>query len=94
MAVVVVAEIPQGDQSFYDEVSARVMSNDQLPEGCRVHIAGPLNGGWRVITVWDSEEQFQQFRNEKLIPAMQELGAGDSVAPKIEANHVHKHITA
>ena len=94
MAIVVVNEIPQGDQSFYEEVSARVLPNDQLPEGCRVHIAGPLNGGWRVITVWDSEEQFQQFRNEKLIPAMQELGRGDFVAPKIAANPVHKHISA
>ncbi|TMK72818.1 MAG: hypothetical protein E6G48_06455 [Actinobacteria bacterium] len=94
MAIVVVNEIPQGDQSFYEEVSARLLPNDQLPEGCRVHIAGPLNGGWRVITVWDSEEQFQQFRNEKLIPAMQELGRGDFLAPKIEANPVHKHISA
>ena len=44
MAIVVVNEIPQGDQSFYEEVSARLLPNDQLPEGCRVHIAGPLNG--------------------------------------------------
>ena len=94
MAVVVVNEIPQADQGFYDEVNPRVMPDGQLPEGCQVHIAGPSAGGWRVITVWDSEEQFQQFRNEKLIPAMQELGRGDFVAPKIEANPVHKHIGA
>ena len=94
MAVVVVNEIPQGDQSFYDEVSARVVPDGQLPEGCQVHIAGPSGGGWRVITVWDSEDQFQQFRNEKLIPAIQELGGGDFVAPQIEANAVHRLITA
>ena len=55
MAVVVVNEIPQGNQTVYDEVSARVTPNDQLPEGCQVHIAGPSGTGWRVITVWDSE---------------------------------------
>lgn len=94
MAVVVVNQIPAGDQSFYDEVTARVLPNGQLPEGCQVHIAGPMEEGWRVITVWDSEEQFQQFRNEKLIPAIEEVGRGDVLAPKIEANPVYKLITA
>jgi hypothetical protein len=94
MAIVVVNEIPEGDQGFYEEVSSRVLPNDQLPEGCKVHIAGPVGDGWRVITVWDSEEQFQQFRNEKLIPTMQEVGREDMVAPKVEANPVHKQITA
>ena len=94
MAVVVVNEIPRGDQSFYDEVSARVLPEGGLPEGCQVHIAGPSSGGWRVITVWDSEEQFQQFRNEKLLPALQELGRGEMVAPNIDAQPVHRLITA
>jgi hypothetical protein len=94
MAVVVVAEVPQMDQTFYDEVSARVMPDGQLPEGCQLHIAGPSGGGWRVITVWDSDEQFGQFRNEKLIPVMQELGRGELVAPSIETNPVHRLITA
>jgi hypothetical protein len=93
MAVVVVNEVPQGNQSFYDQVSARVTPNDQLPEGCTVHIAGPSNGGWRVITVWDSEEQFQQFRNETLIPAMKEVGGEGFIAPSIQPDPVHRLIT-
>ena len=47
-----------------------------------------------MITVWDSEEQFQQFRNEKLIPAVQEVAGPDRVAPNIKTHPVHKHITA
>jgi hypothetical protein len=94
MAVVVVAEVPQMDQSLYDEVSARVMPDGQLPEGCLVHIAGPSGGGWRVITLWDSDERFGQFRNERLIPAMQELGRGELVSPSIETHPVHRLITA
>ena len=94
MAVVVVNEIPQGDQDFYDQVNPKVMPDGQLPEGCQVHIAGPSGGGWRVITVWDSEEQFQQFRMQKLIPAIQELGRDEFVAPNIETNPVHRLITA
>jgi hypothetical protein len=94
MAVVVVNEIPQGNETVYDEVSARVLPNDQLPEGCQVHIAGPSNFGWRVITVWDSVERFQKFRSEKLIPALKEVGGGDFVAPTIQPDAVHRLITA
>ena len=94
MAVVVVNEIPQGNQSFYDEVNPRVMPDGQLPEGCQLHIAGPSSGGWRVITVWDSEEQFQQFRNEKLIPVMNEVGGDDFIAPSIQPEPVHRLLTA
>lgn len=94
MAVVVVAEIEGGNQDFYEQVSGKAMPEGQLPEGCQVHIAGPTEGGWRVITVWDSEDQFHQFRNEKLIPGLQEAGAEDRVAPKINANPVHRLITA
>ena len=94
MSVVVVNEMDGGDQGFYEQVSSRVMPNNQLPEGCLVHIAGPTDRGWRVITVWNSDEQFQQFRDEKLIPTMQEAGQGGRVAPKVETNPVHRHITA
>jgi hypothetical protein len=53
-----------------------------------------MENGWRVITVWDSEEQFQQFRDEKLIPAIREAGGEDRIAPHITAQPVHKLITA
>ena len=94
MAVVIVNEMQGGDQAFYDQVTSAVMPAGQLPDGCKDHIAGPMQGGWRVITVWDSDEQFQQFRSEKLIPAIQSQGRGDSVAPRIDSQPVHRHLTA
>jgi hypothetical protein len=94
MAVVIANVLKGGDQDFYDQVNPKVMPGGKLPDGCQVHIAGPVDDGWRVITVWDSEEQFQQFRNEKLIPAIREIGAEDRIAPEITSNPVHKLITA
>jgi hypothetical protein len=94
MAVVVVNEMRGGEQAFYEQVTSRVMPGNQLPDGCLDHIAGPTDGGWRVITVWDSDEQFERFRNETLIPAMQEAGAGESVSPSIQTNPVFRHMTA
>jgi hypothetical protein len=94
MAIVVVNEIEGGDQGFYDSVNPKVMPDGKLPSGCQVHIAGPVEKGWRVITVWNSEEEFQQFRNDKLLPAMREVGGEDRIAPNIGTNDVYKLITA
>jgi hypothetical protein len=94
MAVVIVNEIEGAGQEMYETVNPKVAPGGQLPEGCQIHIAGPTDNGWRVITVWDSEEQFQQFRDETLIPAIQESGFGDRVAPKITAKPVHNLITS
>ena len=94
MAVVIVNEIEGADQAFYDQVNPKVMEGGSLPEGCQLHIAGPFEKGWRVITVWDSEEQFQQFRDEKLIPAIREIGGEERIAPHISAEPVHNLITA
>ena len=59
MAVVIVNEIAGGDQGLYDALKPRTMPDGRLPDGCSLRIAGPMDGGWRVITVWDSEEQFE-----------------------------------
>ncbi len=95
MAVVVSAVAPGLTADMYEAVSAKAMSGDQLPEGCQVHIAGPVGQGWRVITVWDSRERFDQFREEKLLPAIREL-AGDNGPPDVdpEVNPVHRLLTA
>ena len=94
MSVVIVNEIGGADQSFYDDVTGRTLPEGQLPEGCQLHIAGPIDGGWRVITVWELEEQFQEFRSSTLLPAIQEAGHGDRVSPQIDSRPVYKLITA
>jgi hypothetical protein len=94
MPVVIVNEMEGGGQDLYDQVNPKVMEGGNLPEGCQLHIAGPYEKGWRVITVWDSEEQFQQFREETLLPALREAGGEDRIVPSISAYPVHKLITA
>ena len=93
MAVVTVAEFEGGDQAFYEEVSGKALPGGQLPEGAQVHIAGPVEDGWRVITVWESEEQFTRFRDEKLGPILSETGHEDRVTPRIDVKPVFRLIT-
>jgi hypothetical protein len=94
MAVVIVNEIDGGSQELYDKVNSRVMPEGNLPDGCQAHIAGPTDTGWRVITVWDSDERFQQFRDDTLIPAMQEAGTEERIAPSISSQPVYRFLQA
>ena len=39
------------------------------PAGLLAHVSGPMDGGWRVINVWDSEAAFRRFQSERLMRA-------------------------
>jgi hypothetical protein len=95
MSVVVSAVAPGFNADLYDAVTSKVMPGDQLPDGCELHIAGPVEQGWRVITVWESRDAFDRFREDKLLPAIKELAGGEGPPPvEPEVNPVHKLITA
>jgi hypothetical protein len=45
-----------------------------LPDGARLVLAGPADPGWRVISVWDSEDARDQFFAERLTPIYERAG--------------------
>ena len=45
-------------------------------DGLVAHVSGPVEGGWRIIDVWESEEQLKAFQEQVLYPALAEAGAG------------------
>lgn len=47
---------------------------DPAPPGLVVHVAGPTDEGVRVISVWESEQSWRRFQNERLEPARAALG--------------------
>jgi hypothetical protein len=70
MAIGILVEIPGGTQANYDAVIARMDLRNDPPEGCLVHMAGPMEGGWRVVDVWESQEHFDRFMSERLGAAL------------------------
>jgi len=44
------------------------------PAGARLLVAGPGEGSWRVISVWDSPEAMGRFFGERLAPAYGKAG--------------------
>jgi hypothetical protein len=60
----------------------------EKPAGGIFHAAGPsLDGGWRVIEVWESEEDAKRFVKERLLPAFEAAGAPTPPPPQFWLVH-------
>ena len=42
-------------------------------DGCIAHVAGEIDGGCRLIDIWESEEQYRTFQQEHLYPVLARL---------------------
>ena len=56
----------------YEAVLAHL--GEEPPEGCLVHIGGPTESGWRVIEVWDTEDNQRRFQENRLNAAFDAAG--------------------
>src|SRR5437870_2213612 len=71
MAVCYMMEWSGVGQSEYDKVLAELGLDRQkgpTAQGGISHTAGPIEGGWQVVDVWESDEAFQTFLAERLGP--------------------------
>ena len=74
MAILVVAQAP-GMTADEDAVLVTALNLEgSPPAGGWTRMAGPTAGGWRIVSLWDSEEDFERFRDERLVPALTETG--------------------
>jgi hypothetical protein len=89
MAVAMMVDNPEGSQEIYERV--RDLLGMDKPAGGIFHLAGPSrNGGWRVIEVWESQEDAQRFVSERLRPALEAIGV--PVPPQPQLWPVHNYI--
>jgi hypothetical protein len=93
MAIGLRAKFDGGTQEQYDAVHGHMGVDEDPPAGMIFHMAGPVEGGWGVIDVWESRDAFDQFFARRLGPAVQELGDRTFAAPPdIKEFPVH-HVT-
>jgi hypothetical protein len=73
VAIAMMVDNPEGSQEVYEKIRAQL--GLEKPAGGIFHVAGPSpKGGWRVIEVWESEEEADRFFRERFMPALQALG--------------------
>jgi len=91
MAVAMMIDNPEGSQEIYERLRERIGLDK--PAGGILHIAGPSpNGGWRVIEIWESEEDAKRFLAERLRPAAEAIGAAPPPPPELWP--AHNYMTA
>ena len=74
MAILVIAEA-EGATAEQDAVMLKALDVDgSPPAGARMRMAGPTPGGWRIVSLWDSEADFERFRDERLMPQLTQAG--------------------
>ena len=95
MAVGLVMQFPGGTQEQYDAVLEKLgLEGDQgdWPQGIISHFAGAYSGGWCVVDHWESQDHFDAFMNDRLGPAIAEVGVpGPPELTTFEVHNSYRH---
>jgi hypothetical protein len=68
---VIVHTFQGGTKEQYEASLAAVHPSDgSLPDGQIFHAAGPSADGWTIVAVHESQESWERFRDEILMPRM------------------------
>jgi hypothetical protein len=85
MAYGIVHHFAGGTEEQYRATLSEVHPNrgSDLPEGQIFHAAGLSEGGWTIVAVHDSRETWERFRDETLMPRLQQgIEGGFTVQPQ------------
>ena len=85
MAIAIVHHFPGGTKEQYEaSVKLAHPADGALPPGQVFHAAGAAPDGWMVVAVFDAKENWEKFRDETLVPALQRGGEGTLPGPPEE----------
>ena len=69
MTIMVTGLVPGGNAEMDKQIMEGIgVSPGNTPAGALLRMAGPAEGGYRVITAWESQEAWETFRQERLEP--------------------------
>jgi hypothetical protein len=82
MAVAILAEIPGLSREQYEMVVTRV-SELGSPAGALFHAGGPVEGGYRVVEVWETPEAAESFYSSDVLKRATALLPAELQQPKV-----------
>jgi len=86
MAILVETLIPNSTAEQDDAMIARLGLDADPPAGSFARFAGPHEGGWRIISAWESQEAFDAYRRDRLEPALRDAGR---LVPDFQISPLH-----
>ena len=89
MAIAIMHDVPGVTQRQYDQVSEKLRQQGvTVPvAGQLFHAAGPIDGGWRTVDVWESREAADRFFGEHLAAIFAEVGITADQPPQVFPIH-------
>jgi hypothetical protein len=92
----VVHQFAGGTKDQYEASIAAVHGSDgSLPQGQQFHAAGPSADGWTIVAVHDSQESWERFRDDVLMPRMAQGIEGGFAAPPQETTFpIHNQVSS
>ena len=81
-----------GTKDQYEAVLEVAHPDGAMPAGQTYHAAGPTEGGWLVVAVWDSKESSDTFLQNTLIPALQSIDNGIQGPPQERTAEIHNEV--
>ena len=82
MAITVVAQVP-GLTAAEDAALVEALDLESSPPaGGRIRLDGPAGGGRRIVGLWDRDTDCERFRDDRLMPALRDLGRALQVIEK------------
>ncbi len=73
MAVLMIAEVPNLTEEIYGGMVGQMMPLMRTSKGFISHAGGPNpTGGWRIVEIWESEEDGQNWFDENVKPVLPE----------------------
>ena len=86
---------PAGTKDQYEaSIGAVHPGEGRLPDGQIFHAAGPSVGGWTIVAVHDSRQSWEAFRDNTLLPRMQQgIQGGFVSAPEETAIDLYTVMT-
>lgn len=79
MAVLMTSEMPGTTRDDYDHLAHALVPTLQASPGFIAHVAGPVDGGYVVNELWESEEAHAAWFAEHVRPTMPAGAAEPSI---------------
>jgi hypothetical protein len=79
--------LPEVSMKQYEETRRQAMCESNVPKGAKFHTAWFAQDGLRVLDIWESRSDFEQFAAGQLMPAVRRLGIQGQ--PKVQFETAH-----
>jgi heme-degrading monooxygenase HmoA len=82
------AEVPGMTQEMYDGMVAQMVDEMRMMPGFIAHYSRAMDGGWEVVELWESQQEFDDWYQGHVAPAVQQAG----INPQISVTEVHNMV--